>query len=120
LNTAGESGRSNTTLYLLIVGQESPTQEEFALFSYLNIIVPVFTASRQSVDGVIEIVRRAQEGRQLLAYDRAPAAIVPLPSRFDSRTEYALSQQWLEEFAAKFGDLLRVMATEGRVRQRGA
>ena len=67
-----------------------------------DIIVPVFTASRQSVDGVIDVMRRAQEGRQLLAYDRAPAAIVPLPSRFDSRTEYELSQQWLDEFAIQF------------------
>jgi hypothetical protein len=67
-----------------------------------DIIVPVFTASRQSVDGVIDIIGRAQEGRQLLAYDRKPAAIVPLPSRFDSRTEYTLAQQWLDEFESKF------------------
>ncbi len=67
-----------------------------------DIIVPVFTASRQSVNGVIDVMRRAQDGRQLLAYDRAPAAIVPLPSRFDSRTEYELSQQWLDEFAIQF------------------
>ncbi len=72
-----------------------------------DIIVPVFTASRQSVDGVIDVVRRAQEGRQLLAYDRAPAAIVPLPSRFDSRTEYTLSQQWLDEFAVRFKEFYK-------------
>jgi cellulose biosynthesis protein BcsQ len=69
-----------------------------------DVIVPVFTASQQSVDGVIDVVRRAQEGRQLLAYDRAPATVVPLPSRFDSRTEYALSQQWLDEFTVKFDE----------------
>ena len=69
-----------------------------------DLIVPVFTASRQSVEGVIDVMLRAQEGRQLLAYDRAPAAVVPLASRFDSRTEYALSQQWLDEFAAQFGE----------------
>jgi cellulose biosynthesis protein BcsQ len=72
-----------------------------------DIIVPVFTASRQSVDGVIDVMRRAQEGRQLLAYDRAPAAIVPLPSRFDSRTEYELSQQWLDEFAIQFKEFYK-------------
>jgi WD40 repeat protein/MinD-like ATPase involved in chromosome partitioning or flagellar assembly len=69
-----------------------------------DILVPVFTASRQSVEGVIDVMRRAQEGRQLLAYDRAPAAVVPLPSRFDSRTEFALSQRWLDEFTEKFSE----------------
>lgn len=72
-----------------------------------DIVVPVFTASQQSVDGVIDIMRRVQEGRQLLAYDRAPAAIVPLPSRFDSRTEYALSQQWLDRFAVQFKEFYK-------------
>jgi cellulose biosynthesis protein BcsQ len=72
-----------------------------------DILVPVFTTSRQSVDGVIDVMRRAQEGRQLLAYDRAPAAIVPLPSRFDSRTEYELSQQWLDEFAIRFKEFYK-------------
>ncbi len=67
-----------------------------------DVLVPVFTASRQSVNGVVDVMRRAQEGRQLLAYDRAPAAVVPLPSRFDSRTEYVLSQQWIETFATNF------------------
>lgn len=72
-----------------------------------DLIVPVFTANHQSVDGVIEVLHRAQAGRQALAYDRAPAIMLPLPSRFDSRTELKSAEEWMGIFAKKFGVFYR-------------
>ena len=44
----------------------------------------------------MDVIARAQAGRKKLAYDRQPAAILPILSRFDSRTEYELAQEWLD------------------------
>lgn len=63
-----------------------------------DVLVPVFTANEQSLEGTKEIVQRAQLGRQQLAYDRAPFLVFPLPSRFDGRTEVEEAQKWLDRF----------------------
>ena len=44
-----------------------------------DIIVPVFTTNDQSLHGVIDVVERAQRGRQKLAFDRMPLLVFPLP-----------------------------------------
>lgn len=67
-----------------------------------DVIVAVFTASEQSVSGVLEVLARAERGRQALAYDRAKVSVVPLPSRFESQTEYKLARQWLDRFVRDF------------------
>ncbi len=69
-----------------------------------DILVPVFTANRQSLDGAKQIALRAQKARQSLAYDRSHLLIFPLPSRFDSRTEFRESQHWLKVFAEELAD----------------
>jgi cellulose biosynthesis protein BcsQ len=69
-----------------------------------DVIVAVFTANKQSVDGVIDVLRRAQAGRQSLAYDRSPAVILPLPSRIDTRTELEMALHWLDIFADRFAE----------------
>jgi cellulose biosynthesis protein BcsQ len=69
-----------------------------------DMIVPVFVANAQNVDGVVDVLRRAQKGRQDLAYDRAPALVLPLLSRFDGRTELELVNEWLTIAANKLGE----------------
>jgi len=64
-----------------------------------DILVLIFSANRQSLDGTKQVARRAQIARQALAYDRTRLLIFPLPSRFDSRTEFRESQHWLKTFA---------------------
>jgi cellulose biosynthesis protein BcsQ/tetratricopeptide (TPR) repeat protein len=60
-----------------------------------DMIVPVFMSNLQSIEGVVYVIKRAQARRNNLAYDRPPALILPIMSRFDSRTEYASAQEWL-------------------------
>jgi len=67
-----------------------------------DLIVAVFTANSQSVDGIIDVLHRAQKGRQALGFDRPPAIVLPLPSRLDARTEFEISQEWLDLFADRF------------------
>ena len=67
-----------------------------------DVVVAVFTASEQSIRGVIDVIERAQRGRQLLAYDRPRLSVVPLPSRIELQTEHELTKQWQRRFAAEF------------------
>jgi MinD-like ATPase involved in chromosome partitioning or flagellar assembly len=64
-----------------------------------DILVPVVVPNRQSLEGTKKIVRRAQQARQELAFDRTGLLVFPLLSRFDSRAEHQESQKWLREFA---------------------
>jgi len=64
-----------------------------------DIVVAMFTANYQSLYGVRDIMRAAQAARNNLAYDRMHLAVVPLPARFGSRTEFRESQEWLGQFA---------------------
>jgi cellulose biosynthesis protein BcsQ len=60
-----------------------------------DMIVPFFVSNFQSLEGIVEVVKRAQERRGDLAYDRPPAVVLPVLSRFDSRTEFESAQDWL-------------------------
>lgn len=64
-----------------------------------DVLVPVVTPGHQSLYGSAEIVRRAQAARQMLQFDRAPLIVFPLPSRFESGTEYLASREWLSRVA---------------------
>jgi hypothetical protein len=67
-----------------------------------DIIVGVFVTNHQSVDGLVDVISRAQSGRQALAYDRSPALVLPLPSRFDGTEEFEQGQEWLDIFSKRF------------------
>jgi cellulose biosynthesis protein BcsQ len=69
-----------------------------------DMIVPVFTANHQNLDGVVDTLRRAQRGRQALGYDRPPALVLPVLSRFDSRTELESANEWLSRAASMLGE----------------
>lgn len=63
-----------------------------------DIVVAMFTANFQSLYGVRDVMRLAQLARQKLAYDRMPLTILPVPSRFGTRAEFKVSQEWLGLF----------------------
>lgn len=69
-----------------------------------DIAVAMFSANHQSLYGVRDIMRLAQMARHDLAYDRMHLAVVPLPARFGSRTEFRESQEWLGRFAEVLGE----------------
>ena len=66
-----------------------------------DILVFGFTANSQSLEGVMNVVKRAVDARNRVPYDRAGLLTVPLICRFDAREEYERAQKWQKEFAQK-------------------
>ena len=63
-----------------------------------DILVLVFSTNEQSFERAIQIARGVQESRRKLAVPRPPAAILPLPGRFDGRDEVDEAKRWLDRF----------------------
>jgi MinD-like ATPase involved in chromosome partitioning or flagellar assembly len=61
-----------------------------------DLLVFLFCANRQSIDGVVEVVDKAIARRNDLPYDRPGLVAVPVLSRFDQRAEYELANTWLD------------------------
>src|SRR5260370_14505480 len=76
-----------------------------------DILVFMFTANEQSLDGAIDVVQRSIKARQLLPYDRGQLLALPVPSRFESRVEYARATQWKERFAKSLDSFYTNWAT---------
>jgi cellulose biosynthesis protein BcsQ/nucleotide-binding universal stress UspA family protein len=70
-----------------------------------DLLVLVFTATEQAFLGSLEIAKRSAAARQRLPYERLRVPAVPVPSRFDTQTEFELSQQWLDRFARELAPL---------------
>jgi hypothetical protein len=54
----------------------------------------LFTANVQSVNGVVDVARKADEARDRMPYDRPQLSVLPILSRFDSRVEYERAETW--------------------------
>lgn len=68
-----------------------------------DVLAFVFIANHQSLDGAIDVVRRAMEQRKHLPQDRSGFLTLPIASRFDMREEYKEAAKWLETFENKLG-----------------
>jgi cellulose biosynthesis protein BcsQ len=64
-----------------------------------DLIVLLFTPTNQAFEGGVDIVVRAASARQRLPFQRPSVPVLPIPSRFDTQTEYRLAQKWLDRFA---------------------
>ena len=69
-----------------------------------DIVVAMFTANFQSLYGARDVMRLAQQSRQRLSFDRMLLNVIPLPSRFGTRSEFRESKKWLDEFAKTLGE----------------
>lgn len=70
-----------------------------------DVIVAFFTATEQAFAGAIDIVNRAASARQRLPFARPLVPVVPIPSRFDTRAEFKLSQRWLDRFERDLNEI---------------
>lgn len=61
-------------------------------------VVMLFTATNQGFEGVLDIIDRAGAAQQKLFYDRRKLIFLPVPSKFETNTEFKLSQEWLNTF----------------------
>ena len=63
-----------------------------------DLMVMVFTATEQGMQGIVDVARRAAKAQQRLPFDRQPILFLPLPSRIDS-SEFKLTDRWLDRAA---------------------
>ena len=63
-----------------------------------DILALVFTATKQSLVGAVDVAAKASIERQKLPFDRAQVTVLPLPSKFDTQTEHEIAKQWLGHF----------------------
>jgi cellulose biosynthesis protein BcsQ len=70
-------------------------------------LVVLFTANDQSVDGAVDIARRANIARDRLPYDRPPHLVLPILSRLDNRVEYQRAEHWQQKCAEATAELFR-------------
>ena len=66
-----------------------------------DIVVMLFTATVQGFEGTLDIIKRANAAQQKLNFDRQKLIFLPIPSKFETTTEFKLSQEWIETFAEK-------------------
>jgi MinD-like ATPase involved in chromosome partitioning or flagellar assembly len=94
--------------YILVDSRTGVTDIGGICTIYLpDIIVALFTANKQSLNGVIDVVRRAREARDHLPFDRGYLLAVPVPGRDESRTEYRQALEWRRTFAVELYDLYK-------------
>jgi len=77
-----------------------------------DIVVGLFTANNQSLDGFIEVMERAQKARKEIPDDLPAILTLPVPSRFDSREEYKRAETWRNEFAQRLRHFYRTWLPE--------
>jgi cellulose biosynthesis protein BcsQ len=70
-----------------------------------DFLVLFFTATEASVDGALEVVRRARDAQESSPLERGRLVALPVPSRDESRSEYARALEWKKVFAERFADL---------------
>jgi cellulose biosynthesis protein BcsQ len=63
-----------------------------------DILVTLFSANHQSLEGVADVMSRARRARSTLPVDRGALVCVPVPARDESRTEYEQSLEWRRRY----------------------
>lgn len=69
-----------------------------------DILVMLFTANEQSVQGCADVIRRAKLAQENLPEDRWRLRAVPLLSRDERRAEFEQSEQWRPRIGEQMGE----------------
>jgi MinD-like ATPase involved in chromosome partitioning or flagellar assembly len=69
-----------------------------------DVLVLLFSANNQSIQGTADIVARVRTARSALPVDRGALVAIPIPSRDESRNEYEQSLEWRKTYATAIGD----------------
>ena len=64
-----------------------------------DILILLFTPTEQSLEGVIDVAKKAVSAQMNLPYDREKLLTFPVPTRVDSNTEFQITQDWIKRFA---------------------
>lgn len=64
-----------------------------------DILVGMFTANAQSLNGVKYVLKRAQVHHNNYPYSRVNLKALPIASRFNEEVQFAFAQEWIQKFA---------------------
>jgi cellulose biosynthesis protein BcsQ len=64
-----------------------------------DVMVLLFTATEMGFNGILDVAKRAVKAQQSLPFDRFKLISLPIPARFDTLTEFTISQNWLDKFS---------------------
>ena len=70
-----------------------------------DILLLLFSATEQSLSGIVDIANNVSLARQELPFDCPKLPIVPIASRFDIDKEFDLSNKWLDDSAERLSSL---------------
>jgi MinD-like ATPase involved in chromosome partitioning or flagellar assembly len=70
-----------------------------------HMLVLVFTANDQSVEGGLRVVAAAQRERRDFGYDRGPLVVIPVLSRWEGEKEVDIGEQWMKRFDSDLAPL---------------
>ena len=70
-----------------------------------DILVAFVSTNTQSLQGTLDVVRRAKVRRGDLPFDRGALLVLPVLTRLETRTEYNLVQEWTDTIARDFHSL---------------
>jgi len=70
-----------------------------------DMLVLLFMATEQSLNGVIDVAKKATRARQKLPVERLGLISLPIPGKFDSQEEFKVSQEWLDRLALALSEL---------------
>lgn len=76
-------------------------------------VVLLFTTTKQSYLGVLDIARRARKARERIPRDLPSQRFVPVPSRDEALTEWNENRQWRKTFAEELAELYEPWLPEG-------
>src|SRR5262249_39251686 len=71
-----------------------------------DILVCLFTANDQSIEGIEWITTRSSELRNTLLLARDRLLVLPVPARFDDRVEVEIAAHWRERICKRLGDFV--------------
>ncbi len=63
-----------------------------------DILILLFTATNQSLEGILEVAEKAVNAQEKLPVDRYTLLCLPIPTRFDASEEFETSREWLNLF----------------------
>lgn len=71
-----------------------------------DVLVMALTAAQQSIDGILDVEKRARSTRVRLPLDRGRFRCVPIPTRLHLGEELALESEWMARLAERLSPLM--------------
>jgi hypothetical protein len=94
--------------YVLIDARTGVTDFSGIIAAQLpDVLAFLFTANEQSLEGSVEVARRAAKARNGLALDRSRLLLLPIPARFETQFEHKIAMAWRDRFVTELAEFYR-------------